>query len=680
MKVRTIVTITIVCLVLCWNSVASVAQSAGMAEADSLVRLLSQPMDDTLKARTYKKISELYTVSNMAKALQYANVGLRHVTAMKWSKGIAVFNQLIGSIHSDRGEYDKAIAHLQKAYSIHTTNRDLFNATSALNNIGTVYLRSSRYSEAIKTYLEALKVAETIPDNHLISICLDNIAVVYGNQNNFTKALDYHFKSLRFIDPADNSRIAVARTSIANTYLLKKDTAKARSHYTQALHSYETAGDSTGLATVYTNFSVVIPDYYQRLDYKLKAQRIWDKHAPAHTTSLSNIGNIAIEYLRLAQSDTLARVKTSAALPDTRTALLQLAGQYLEQGINLSKASNDAGNLAFLAGLRAEVAAEKGDFKQAYADMEFYHAVQDSLYSQEAKNTIAEAEGTYALQKKNAEIAIQQLTIANQQKIRIGLITSIGLLTVIGGLLYRQSQTRRKTNTTLLKLNTELDEANKVKARFFAIISHDLRSPIASLVNFLHLQKEAPDLLPAEQAAKYQQTITESAESLLETMETLLLWSKEQMDSFKPKIRQVTVSELFGQLQKSFPVSESLHLEFSNPENLTLATDENYLQTIMYNLTSNAAKALKQTPGARIEWKAFRENNQTVLAITDNGPGIPKATTEILTQETVSVNSKTGLGLHLVRDLAKAIQCSVTVQTQPNLGTTFYLYRENSMF
>lgn len=644
-------------------------------EADSLIRMLTKPMDDTLKARTYKKIADGYSTSDVTKAMQYAHAGLRHVTAMPWPKGIAVFNQIIGTLYSNKGEYAKAIPYLQKSLSIHEKNRDSFNTTSTLINIGTVYQRSSRYSEAIQTYLKALKLAEAIPDNYLTSVCLDNIAIVYSNQNNFAKALDYHFQSLRYIDPADKARTAVVHTSIASTYLTKKDTAQARKYYTQSLKLYETAGDSIGLATVYTNLSILIPDYYQRLDYKLRAQRIWNTQGPAHTISLSNIGNIALEYLHLAQSDTLDRVQPSVYLPNARIPLLKLAEQYVQQGIRLSDQNNDKSNLAFLTGLRAEVAAEKGDYKQAYLDNERYHQLQDSLYSQETKNRIAEAEGTYALEKKNAEIDIQRLTIANQQKVRIGLISGLGLLTVIGGLLYWQSRTRQKTNTTLLKLNTELDEANKVKARFFAIISHDLRSPIASLINFLHLQKEAPDLLSPAQVAAHEQTITESAESLLETMETLLLWSKEQMASFKPNIRPIAVQDLFEGLQKAFPGHDSLEITFSNPENLMLATDENYLQTIMYNLTANAAKALKNTPGARIEWKAFRENNQTVVAITDNGPGIPKSVSDVLTQDTVAPNSKTGLGLHLVRDLAKAIRCSITIQSQPHAGTTFYLYR-----
>ncbi|MDJ1470788.1 sensor histidine kinase [Xanthocytophaga flava] len=214
-----------------------------------------------------------------------------------------------------------------------------------------------------------------------------------------------------------------------------------------------------------------------------------------------------------------------------------------------------------------------------------------------------------------------------------------------------------------------------MKARFFAIISHDLRSPIASLINFLNLQQEAPDLLSPEQATQHQQKITESAETLLETMETLLLWSKEQMAIFKPNIQTTRIASLFDYIQKSFGDTLSVQVTFSNPENLTLLTDENYLQTIMYNLTSNAIKALKLTSNASLEWKAFQENNHTILSITDNGPGIQEAAIQILTQESPVFNTRQGLGLHLVRDLAKAIQCPLIVQTKPMVGTTIYLYR-----
>ena len=62
-----------------------------------------------------------------------------------------------------------------------------------------------------------------------------------------------------------------------------------------------------------------------------------------------------------------------------------------------------------------------------------------------------------------------------------------------------------------------------------------------------------------------------------------------------------------------------------------------------------------------------------MLSITDNGPGIAAEQAKALFDDSVTSNAKTGLGLHLIRDLAKAIQYRISVQSQPGQGTTFIL-------
>src|SRR5690606_27639201 len=98
-----------------------------------------------------------------------------------------------------------------------------------------------------------------------------------------------------------------------------------------------------------------------------------------------------------------------------------------------------------------------------------------------------------------------------------------------GILLYRQSRNRKKNNLHLLSLNQQLDQANKVKARFFSILNHDLRRPVYNLIHFLQLQKESPELLDAGSKERIENQTLQSAENLLASMEDLLLWSKGQM-------------------------------------------------------------------------------------------------------------------------------------------------------
>jgi signal transduction histidine kinase len=353
--------------------------------------------------------------------------------------------------------------------------------------------------------------------------------------------------------------------------------------------------------------------------------------------------------------------------------MLQLAEKYLGEAIAMSTRNGDKDLSSSLLADLAAVNAQQGKYETAYLHFLDYHRLQDSVYSQENKNKIASLESEKAMNLKNKEIEINKLAIANQRKKQIGLIAGLLLLGIIGALLFWQSRTRKKTNTTLMVLNSQLDDANKVKAKFFAILSHDLRGPVANLISFLRLQKEEPGMLSQQQVAANQQKITSAAESLLETMEAMLLWSKGQMENFTPEIKPVPVSQLFNYLERFFAGTGDVQISFSDPGSLLLNTDENYLQTIMHNLTANAIKALKNTPAASIAWKVVQEEGKTYLSITDNGPGLKEAQAKALYDDGAAANTKYGLGLYLVRDLAKAIHCKIALQTQPGAGTTFTL-------
>ena len=146
------------------------------------------------------------------------------------------------------------------------------------------------------------------------------------------------------------------------------------------------------------------------------------------------------------------------------------------------------------------------------------------------------------------------------------------------------------------------------------------------------------------------------------------------MENLKPTLRTVAVSDLFSYLDNFFINTDNVQLVFNNPGNLQVTTDENYLQTIMHNLTSNAIKALKDTSNASIVWAAKQEGSKIILSVTDNGPGITSDQAKVLQDDKAPLNIKGGLGFHLIRDLAKAIQCNISLQQQqPNAGTSFSL-------
>jgi len=90
-------------------------------------------------------------------------------------------------------------------------------------------------------------------------------------------------------------------------------------------------------------------------------------------------------------------------------------------------------------------------------------------------------------------------------------------------------------------------------------------------------------------------------------------------------------------------------------------------------LTSNAINAFATTANAKITWKSWQENNQYFLSISDNGNGASEQQLKALYDDKEVVGIQSGLGLHLIRDLAKAIDCEIEVRSTMNVGTTFVL-------
>ncbi|GAB3991804.1 hypothetical protein GCM10028807_22930 [Spirosoma daeguense] len=659
-------------------SCPSFAQKQGHALIDSLVAELPKAVNDTVKGRLYRIIADEWSFTNVDQSLHYSRLGLQHTTHMKWQRGIGVFNMYVGRAYSDKGNYDSCRHYYLKAIAIYKSLNDAWNLASTINNLGVAEQNiRSDYPAATRYYFEGLKQAEVIGDNYLIGLCLDNISEIYRIQKNWEKALVFgqraltHRQNKRNPDINLRRELAGALSSMAALYCQMENWPKARQYGFRALAEQQKVANNQGLAKTYGNLSIAMEqDYPKKIEYALKAKRLWDETNPRHLDAVSNLANLGVAYFDLVRSP---GPNTATIQPTSRTDRLTLAEQYLTEAIKLNADKGEVGDQAHFRGNLAELQALTGNYKGAYENFRAYQNVQDSLYSQEAKNKIAGLEGKREIELRDKQLEISRLAIAAQKRQQLAMLVGLGLLAVIGGLLYWQNRTRKRTNTTLLHLNQELDEANRVKARFFAILSHDLRSPIANLISFLHLQRENPDLLPVDQVARHEQNITEAAEGLLETMESMLLWSKGQMQQFKPDKKSIPIATLFGYLQRFFASAPNVRITFDTSDELQVASDEDYLRTIMQNLTSNAINALKQTPDAHIHWQAYSENGQTVLSITDNGPGLSESKLTALYSDDAVISGKSGLGLHLIRDLARAIACQISVQSKPGSGTEFKL-------
>ncbi|MEO5592294.1 MAG: HAMP domain-containing sensor histidine kinase [Chitinophagaceae bacterium] len=636
------------------------------AQLDSMLKVLAGEKDDSNKVKTLSRISQYYYTIDPLKSFPYANQALALAEKIKWKKGIANLNNNLGLYIGDTGNNVLARKHFEVSYKLNLELDAKNNQVNNLNNIGRSYMVESEYTKAADNFFKALPIAEALKDPDLIALVAGNLVNCFVTQEDFAKGkiyADIEMENGRLVN--NTRRITHALMSLGTISTSLKDTVAGIDYTEKALKMAEETNNKVDETNALINLSNYhFPDYKKQIELMLQVNKIMDEINPTSETSLVNNADLGETYIHAAEHSQGAE----------KAAYMQKAEACLLRAKLLAERTNSPGYLANISRIFVHLEEEKGNYKEALNYFKKLTVTNDSLFSQEKKNEIAGLEGKHNIAVKDNEIALSKLTLANQRKTQWGLIAGLALLVIIGGLLFWQSRSRKKTNTTLMVLNNQLDEANKVKARFFSILSHDLRSPIVNLVHFLHLQKNSPDLLSEEQQTTHRQNISDSAEALLNNMEAMLLWSKEQMENFRPNIKSVAVADLFAYIQKFFGQTEKVNLRFTAAADIMVSTDENYLRTIMQNLTSNAIRALKNTPDAQIEWKVIKEGDKTILSITDNGPGIAAEQAKALFDDSVANNEKSGLGLHLIRDLAKAIHYKIAVQSEQGLGTTFTLF------
>ncbi len=653
-------------------------QKEGQALIDSLLTELPKQKEDTIKVKVLYRLSGLYSTVDIDKGLQYGKNALLLAKKLNWETGVIKSSNSLGLNFWRKGDYPEALNYFDTVILVSMQTGDKIMLNKGSLNKGSVYNLQGYYPRALEYYMKCLKVSEDIRDYPDEALCLHNIASVYLKTDDYAKALDYDTKAFALYQSLANKYgMAQCLGGQADAYDgLKKDT-ETLHYYQKALTLYEELNDKNGMAAMLNDMATT---YKDKKDFKnsvadyAKAIAIEDSLGNDYELGMlyNNIAGVYIDAVRFGDYST--NENNNIGIVNIKTGYLKKANDYLSGALIINKKNKNFDALMDNYLFISELDSINGDYKGALEMHKKYSIYNDSIYNTNNKQTIQQLEAQRQIDLRDKEIQISKLTISNGEKQRWLYIAGLVLLFIIGGLLFLRSRNRKKVNIRLQNLNSRLDEANKIKTRFFAILSHDLRSPVASLINFLYLQKEAPDLLEKTDPLIHKQRITNSAQDLLNIMEDLLLWSKGQMNNFKPEITRVQVTNLFNEMQHTYPGTKELQINFVTPPgDLVIDTDENYLKTILRNLTTNAIKALKNKINGYIEWKAWQEGGKIYLSITDNGPGISEAQQQVLFTNDASIGTRNGLGLHLIRDLATALSYSIKVDSQLEKGTTFIL-------
>jgi DNA-binding LytR/AlgR family response regulator/signal transduction histidine kinase len=318
----------------------------------------------------------------------------------------------------------------------------------------------------------------------------------------------------------------------------------------------------------------------------------------------------------------------------------------------------------------------KGDLAVALQYYKQYLDVTDSLNREKLSRTFADLETHYQTHEKELQIAsldkenrVHVLELENASKTRLLLVLGLAGLGAISLLLYFFYR-------RMARLNEELARANDTKARLFGIIGHDLRAPVGKIVRMLQLQKERPELFTEEAKARHEERLTKASESVLETMEDLLIWSKSQMQYFHPEYRKVVLREVIdkeiGFLHDQWGETE-VRIEDEVPETMVRESDENFLSVIIRNLLQNAVRHSEGDPIVVVAGDASE------LTITNSTTAGSATVLNLRIAQRRIESGMSGLGLQLASGLAERIGAKLFFRGEPGVSLTAVLSWDHAL-
>ncbi|MDM8521727.1 PAS domain S-box protein, partial [Anaerolineales bacterium HSG6] len=242
-------------------------------------------------------------------------------------------------------------------------------------------------------------------------------------------------------------------------------------------------------------------------------------------------------------------------------------------------------------------------------------------------------------------------------------------------------QIKKETNLKLVKLNSELQYANRLKDEFLANMSHELRAPLNSVLGMSEiLTDEVFGPLNQEQYDSVQ-TILASGSHLLALINDILDLSKIEAGKFELEMETVSVSILCQsslQFVKQMAFKKQIEVYLPPLNDLYMQGDKRRLKQILINLLSNAVKFTPEGGRIGLEIDKDNDNNTLHLTVWDTGIGIAEEDMTRLFDPFIQLDAGldrqhagTGLGLALVCRLTEMHSGTILVKSTVGQGSRF---------
>lgn len=608
-----------------------------------------------LIAECFNHIGGLYhQIGDYKAAIDTLNLAYNMLKKMnpKYKSGLVYSQNILANVYRHVGDYmlakqkfgiaisnytkDEILYFIKQINKKETSKDDIKEMTRcintwsmAINDYALLLMENSLWPKADELYQTSLDIGYRMKNKDRISGTLSNLAELESYRKNYTKALEYFKKALDCAIVTENGLvIAVTNKSMAGVYLSLKQYDKAKICIGSAI---ETAKK--------LNFMPVLGDSYKQL---------------------------AQIYLEMGKY---------------KSALI-----YADSSYNVMNSLDRKYNVLGLFDIYASIYSKINNPQKAYQYLRQWKQLNDSLSTQEIEEKIRALEEISDIQNKEKKLEtltkaneLYSLEISRQYLINLLTIAAIVFLIILLTILFLYNRKNKKAKIIIEQKNLELEELNATKDKFFSIIAHDLKNPVAAFKNSTEIITDSLMEFTEEDKNELLQSLKESANNLYKLLENLLTWSRSQRGLITVHIEKAYISPIIKlnfDLLESAADQKNITLVNNISEEVAINTDLNIVSTVFRNIISNAIKFTPQ--GGKVQAYTESSEEELYIIIEDNGVGMSKEALDKLFRLDSQYSSRgtadesgTGLGLIICKEFIERAGGKISTESELGVGTKF---------
>ena len=594
---------------------------------------------------------------------------------------------------------DSATLFVKAGFKKTLRDKDEPGYAGLLHQYGMILDNAARYRDSRQCYLEAEAIYRKNKNEKGLASTLIRLGVVEKRKANYDRSLAYFMEALALSTKnGDKMGILEARVAISENYFSLNDFESCLENLVIAEKIDRQLPSSNFSLNMYISYAYLfmsLKQYDKAIEYinigLSKSNKI--EYNGSKVSLLKQLGTAyfekgevdrAVKTLKLA----LSLSRKIKNVMRQMTVLQELADVYSkDQPDTAIKYLDEAREIAvshkvylqetYILNKLAILFKKKGDFKKALSLVERGYQISEDVYYRDMNKQISSLEKAYELEKSKAQLNQLKVEANEEDSFRnfiLAIAIAITVLFVITLIYYYRS---RHLNKLLRQANYKLEGSNLQKDRFFSILAHDIRSPLASSVTVLkfiagkRLKEDVQEVMVNK--------LILHCESSLEVLDKLLRWGQMQIKGmqlnvteFNPKTNIIANMALL----RAAAENKNIKVNLEAPDNLLVSADSDHFDFLVRNLLANA---IKFTPanghislGVQMQKEGFLD-----FKVSDNGVGISRDKIDKLFKlDAVSTKGTseevgTSLGLLICKEFVDANNGSLEVESEPGKGTTF---------